>query len=230
MFFEGLWMWFWMNKNSTAECSPQMLQKFRDIKLKRKWSRINRHWLNLKRHGNGENNFFGWLRLKKYGHGENKFFEIVMADHNLCSDTYETNIWISVFCEQKFNNVMSIFAEEKKLIFYIDKHPATKNCSKPGKCGLILKTTPAKDGANMILCTDPSDYSEKIHYHDEFQAKDMNIATYVRTTSLCYVPLSWNGIPVIRNGDVYWGELLSDCTAYRPWSFHLLVQLPNKSD
>jgi hypothetical protein len=207
-------MWFWMNKNSTVECSSQMLQIFRNIKEKRKWNKF----------------FKGWLRLKKC-HGEDKFFDIVRANGSLCSNKYDENKWICFGGEQTFKNITTIFAEETKMIFHVNRsHPAVKNCSKPGRCGIILKTTPAKYGANMIVCTDLTDYSSKIHYHDEFQAKDMNFSTFVSASSIFFVPLSWNGIPVTQNGEVYWGELLSDCTKYEKWCLKLFVQLPNQSD
>ena len=37
------------------------------------------------------------------------------------------------------------------------------------------KTVPAKDGANVVLCTDPAEYPDNMHYHKEFQAKDICI-------------------------------------------------------
>jgi hypothetical protein len=223
MFFEGLWMWFWMNRNRAVEsnprikCSPQVLQKFCDIKTKRKWNVF----------------YADWLKFQRCSNEAERFFDIVKDYKGLCSQRYDMDKWIWALCGQRFfKNITDIFAEETEIVFYIDNHPAVGNCPKPGRCGFIIKTTPAKDGANIILCTDPSDYSGEIHYHDEFQAKDMHLVAAVSDPYYFYqyLPLSWNGIPVIRNGDVYWGELLSECTGYGVCYFYLRVQLHCRSD
>ena len=67
---------------------------------------------------------------------------------------------------------MSFFSEDENV----------SACPQPGKCGFILKIVPAKDGTNFVLCTDPTDYSDEIHYHDEIEAKDIHLAQllYVR--------------------------------------------------
>ena len=82
---------------------------------------------------------------------------------------------------------------------YHFKHPAVKECSKRGECGFIIKTTPAKDGASMRLCTDPSDYSEDIHFHDEIRAEDIHFILWSRKGE-CNIPISWCGVPRVEHG------------------------------
>ena len=211
MFFEGLWMWMWTNKKYNVVCSDLLLQKMHDIKDKREWDVINQHW----------------LRLKMCDNEDGRFFRKIKSDRRLCSSAYDQKKWISTGGEEKFKHINSIFNEETKLTFCIDQqHPAVQNCSKSGKCGVILKTVPAKDGATMILCTDSCDYSKEIHYHEEFQAIDMHVIVLTTAPVFSFFPLSWNGIPVVRNNNVQWGEMSTEFDQ-GSYTFHLRVNLRN---
>ena len=100
----------------------------------------------------------------------------------------------------------SIFVEEAKLQFPF-KHPiVVKGCAKPVNCGFILKTTPAKDGGDMILCTAPSDYSDSdLHYHSEMQAGNMHVVVRgIFSGAGHYSPVSWSGRPRIINNTFCW--------------------------
>ena len=186
MLFEGLWTWMWKNKVFTVESSPQLLKKIYKIKENRKWNRLYEHWLNFDRR-----------EFQK-----NSFFSIVKYDQRFCHSNYEPQYWIrysSTSSNSSYGSVSTLF-EENMSIECFCKHPNVKNCSKPGQCGFILKTVSVKDGANTKLCTDPSDYSEKIHYHEEFQAKDMHIFMYTVLSKFTNVPLSWCGRPEFKSG------------------------------
>ena len=208
MLFEGLWTWMWKNNELTVESNPQLLQTICKIKENRKWNRIMDRWLNFDRH-----------------EFQNKrFFRIVKSDQRFCSSSYETQYWISYSSNSSYGSISSLFDENTR-IECLCKHPNVKNCSKPGQCGFILKTVSARDGANIKLCTDPSEYSEKIHYHEEFQAKDMHLSIYTNVTKFINVSLSWCGKPEFKSGKVCW-NLPSDmdCTQGK-WFVHVLISL-----
>ena len=207
MFFEGIWTWMCANNNFDIECTTRLLQIFYKIKEKRQWEKF----------------FSNWITYKRYGNKESKFFLKIKRDRTLCVPTYDSGKWISVTSSQNLENIYSLFEKETKLKFeYVPLNAG--GCNKPGKCGFILKTVPAKDGANMILCTDPNEYSEEIHYHEEFKAKDFYFCVYPTTTDFCFIPLSWNGVPVIKSGKVYWGDLLTEYGQTKLLA-HLFVQL-----
>ena len=208
MLFEGLWTWMWKNKVFTVESSPQLLQKIYKIKENRKWNRIMDHWLNFNRHA----------------FQNKRFFSIVKSDQRFCSSSFEKQYWISHSSNSSYGSIFSLF-EENTRIECLCKHPYVKNCSKPGQCGFILKTVSAKDGANIKLCTDPSEYSEKIHYHEEFQAKDMHLSIFTNVTRFTNVSLSWCGKPEFKSGKVCW-YLPTDmnCTNGK-WTIHVLISL-----
>ena len=197
------------NNNFNIECTTPLLQRFYKIKEKRKWEVICSFW----------------IKFKRYGHHEYKFFHKIRSDSKLCAPSYNKSKWLSMMCEKRFGNINSLFEKETKLKF---RPVNERECNKPGKCGFILKTVSAKDGANMILCTDPSEYSEEIiHYHEEFKAKDMYFFIYPAVNyDAYYFPLSWNGVPVIKSGKVYWGELLAEYTNSNfNWMAQIIVQL-----
>ena len=215
MFFEGLWTWIWMNKEFTVESSPQLLQTIYEIKENRKWNRFNQNWLNYDRHEFHKSSIFG----------------IIKADRRFCSSEYEKNRWISLnsqnhslFGSQYYSSILSLFEKETKVALVCSQY-LTNNCSKPGKCGFILKTVSAKDGANIKLCTDSSEYSEEIHYHEEFEAKDMHISMYTTKDKFTKVSLSWCSRPEFKSGKVCW-NLPSDmdCTHGR-WLIHVVISL-----
>ena len=215
MFFEGIWTWMWMNKEFKVESTPQLLQTIYEIKEIRKWNRFYHHWLNYDTHEFHKSSIFG----------------IIKADRRFCSSKYETNRWISLNSEnhsllgsQYYSSILSLFEKETKVALVCSQY-LTNNCSKPGQCGFILKTVSAKDGANIKLCTDSSEYSEKIHYHEEFQAKDMHISMYTMKNKFTNVPLSWCGRPEFKSGEVCW-NLPSDmdCTQGR-WLIHVVISL-----
>ena len=208
MFFEGLWTWMWMNKDFKVESSPQLLQTIYEIKEIRKWNRFHHHWLNYNRHA-----------------FQNKsFLSIIKSDQRFCSSSNEKQYWISHISNSSYGSISSLF-EENTRIECLGKHPYVKDCSKPGYCGFILKTVSAKDGANIKLCTDPSEYSEKIHYHEEFQAKDMHLSIFTYVTKFTNVSLSWCGKPEFKSGKVCW-NLPSDMDCTKgTWFVHVVISL-----
>ena len=71
----------------------------------------------------------------------------------------------------------------------------------------------------MVLCTDPAEYPDNMHFHKEFKAKDMHLTACTNYPEFSFIPLSWHGTPVIKDGSVYWGEILpkwsgSNCRFY----------------
>ena len=73
------------------------------------------------------------------------------------------------------------------------------------------KTVPAKEHANFVLSTDPNDYSEEIHYHNEIHAKDMHLEMeWFKELKQpggwpgYYLPMSWAGRPVYQNNEIIW--------------------------
>ena len=202
MFFEGLWTWMWANKEVKIECTKQLLDIFCRIKERRMWDSIYKGWIV---------NF-----IKSNNVNAESFFQNIGGNETLCSpDRIDAKKWVlrgQEFQEHYSHSICSIFSKETKMMYHY-KHPAVKNCSNQGECGFILKTVPAKDGAKMILCTDPSDYSETIHYHDEVQAKALHLL--VLSTSLNKInPMSWFGKPEIRNSQVEWDTFI-DLQSYK---------------
>ena len=143
------------------------------------------------------------------------------------ANKYDETKWISVSTSFTVDDKRSIFEKEIKLDFTIKGHAAIdkRNCHIQGRCGLILKTVPAKDGANVVLCTDPAEYPDDMHFHEEFQAKDMHLTAVLTKPQRVFFPLSWLGTPVIKDGSVEWGEILSKCGDSKSLKLHLFVCL-----
>ena len=208
MFCEGLWTWM-LNNDYNHKFPAEVLPRLIEIKEKRGWAHVCPNWLNMWRYEN------------------NDLISIIKRNGKLCSPSLDKKEWVTFSSERKFHNLISIFEEETELYFDISIGAAVDkgNCPSHGKCSLILKTVPAKDGANVVLCTDPADYPDNMHYHKEFQAKDMHL-----TVTAClqyrfpFIPLSWLGTPVIKDCSVYWGEILSKCSSSN-WCFYLMIDL-----
>ena len=219
MFVEGLWTWMFINDykhESPAEVVPRLIE----IKEIRGWAEIYRGWINIRRYEN------------------NNLISIIKSNERLCVDPFFPERWETFSTLRTFKNVTSIFEKETELYFDISKSFALdkRNCLSHGRCGLLLKTVPAKDGANVVLCTDPAEYPDDMHFHKEFQAKDMHLTAYIRFKrhgqffpTISYIPLSWHGAPVIKGGSIYWGEILSNLKCRRSdtsFHFRLIVSLP----
>ena len=206
LFFEGLWKW--MLTNNYEHVSPyRVIPRFSEIKEKRGWADIFENWLTL------------------WGCDNNDLIRVVRKDRSLCTSTFDSNKWISISTLLTVNKITSIFEKETKIYFYITKPFAKvdkRNCYNQGRCALILKTVPAKDGANVVLCTDPAEYPDDMHFHKEFQAKDMHLSAYITQPAFYFVPLSWLGTPVIKDSSVYWGETFSKLSNSK-YYFHLFV-------
>ena len=193
MFFEGLWTW--MLTNGYNHMSPaEVLPRLIEIKNKRGWTTIFVNWLLM------------W-RCEK-----NDLINVIKRNRNLCSISLDKKKWAAVSTLRTFHDVASIFEKETELYFDVSRsHVMDKRyCPSHGKCGLLLKTVPAKDGANVVLCTDPAKYPDNMHYHKEFMAKDMHLTASLANRQLfSVIPLSWHGTPVIKDGFVYWGDILA---------------------
>ena len=217
MFFEGLWTW--MLTNNYKHASPaDVIPRLIEIKEKRGWAKVRGDWLGMWKSEN------------------NDFISIIKNNTKLCPHFFFVQKWEAVSTLRTFRNVRSIFEKETELCFEISESTALdkSNCLSHGKCGLILKTVPAKDGANVVLCTDPAEYPDNMHFHKEFQAKNMHLTAFTRIKrpglffpTISYFPLSWHGSPVIKGGSIYWGEILSNLKFSDTWfHFRLIVCLP----
>ena len=163
MFFEGLWTWMFTNNYKHSHKSPaEILPRLIEIKEKRGWNPVYYDWLTL------------W-RCEK-----NHLISIIQSNRKLCTLDLDMKKWATVSNLRTFHNVTSIFEKETELYFDVSSSVALdkSNCLSHGKCGLILKTVPAKDGANVVLCTDPAEYPKDMHFHKEFPAKDMHLTAY----------------------------------------------------
>ena len=164
MFMGGLLTWFKANKGSNVKCSSDFLDKFREIKTQRKWETNRLYFQHI---------FLNDIYISR---AIQRFFDTIW-DYQY----YEARLYKDG--EQRvcgptcafMTDVPSIFEKETKLLF---TNSYIANCSQPGQCGFILKTVPAKDGPNFVLCTDPTDYSDDIdiHYHYEIEPADIHLA------------------------------------------------------
>ena len=196
MFVEGLWTWMLSNNykhKSPAEVLPRLIE----IKERRGWAHVHSSW------------------LKMWWSENNNLISIVKKSQRLCTDKYDyTSKWIAVSSDLTYKDLTSIFEKETKICFKLRgecRELDKINCINDGRCGFLLKTVPAKDGANVVLCTDPAEYPDNMHFHKEFQAKDMHLTAYIKF-SYVIIPLSWLGTPAVKDESVYWGEILSKLT------------------
>ena len=217
MFMGGLLTWFKANKGSNVKYSSDFLNKFCEIKTQRKWETNRLYFQHIFRIND--------IYISRAIH---RFFDTIW-DYQSCEppldeDGEQWECSHTVTCAF-ITDVPSIFEEETKLIF---SNSYIANCSQPGQCGFILKTVPAKDGPNFVLCTDPTDYPDDIHYHNEIESADIHLAfirqefspnpepdgseygDYILNSSIplrldsrC-IPLSWADRPVYSNGKVSW--------------------------
>ncbi|KAL5266769.1 hypothetical protein ACHWQZ_G003971 [Mnemiopsis leidyi] len=195
MFFEGIWAWMFVNKNVKVKCTSHVLENIQRIQKKRKWNFIYSRWLNFIKSTNGSSE---------------RFFTVIRNDleKKILSSSWEGNKWgVIMDNQQASHSIWSIFEKETKLVF-LYRHPSVKECLEPGECGFILRTIPANDGANVVLCTDSSDYFQGLHFHEETKAKDMHLSITTERNG-CKIPLSWLGKPELKNGQVRWNMLSS---------------------
>ena len=193
MFFEGLWTW--MLTNNYKDASPaEVMPRLIEIKERRGWANVHCDWLNM------------WTSE------HNDLISIIKSNGKLCSQNLDRKKW-GTFHSRIFCSVASMFKKETELCFDISKSTALDkgNCLSHGKCALILKTVPAKDGANVVLCTDPAEYPDDMHFHKEFQTENMHLTALMQVDGnfFSFIPLSWLGTPVLKDRSVYWGEILS---------------------
>ena len=205
----------WVNECSKVECKTPydklfMRQRIRMIQDKRKWNSFCSRW----------SRFVPSLNESAYD-----YFEFVKADRKLFTDNIDGDNWgVATEDLKSSHSVWSIFRKETRLIFHY-KQPGVESCSQPGNCGFVLKTTPAgdPDGADMILCTDPSEYSNELHYHNEFKAEDMHLLVE-NLQSGQSIPLSWFGKPTMKYGKVCW-DVVSKLKGRENCMFYVIFKL-----
>ena len=207
MFVEGLWTWMFTNDFKHAR-PAQVIPRLIKIKERKGWAKVYKRWLNMWRYEN------------------TNLISIIKSNGRLCVDLFVQERWETFSTLRTFKNVTSIFEKETELYFDISESTAIdkRNCLSHGKCALLLKTVPAKDGANVVLCTDPAEYPDNMHFHKECRAKDMHLTAYNFDSVFFHIPLSWLGTPVIKDGSVYWSEILSKCSGSQ-WYFYLIIYL-----
>ena len=206
MFFEGIWTWMLVS-NYKHESPAEVIPRLVEIKEKRGWNRVLSCWLAMWRCG------------------KNDLISIISSNGQLCSSVFDKREWVNFFTLRTYENLTSVFEKETELSFDISGNAALdkRNCLSHGMCGIIPKTIPAKDGANVVLCTDPAEYPGYMHFHEEFQAKDMHLTAYLTSPVCSVIPLSWFGTPVFKNNSVYWSEIVSQC-AHMKCKFLLLLK------
>ena len=186
MFFEGLLTWMRANKNSKVECSSGFLDKVCEIRMERNWERISQ-------------------TFATYYSDMDEFFGPIVWCSFLCASTLKETRWEVAGLEEQFSfsKIFSLFEKETKLLFF-SWFDIVPNCSKPGRCGYVIKTVPAKEGANFVLSTDPNDYSDEIHCHSEVKAEDMHLLLECYDSDDRIVSLCWSSRPVYNNGKLCW--------------------------
>ena len=91
-----------------------------------------------------------------------EYFQAIMSCEDLCIGLREAG-WNIIFSECSIKDFFSLFEKETKLYFICKgNHSKLTNCTKPGKCGFILKTVPAKERANFVLSTDPETHCRSL--------------------------------------------------------------------
>ena len=123
MFFEGIWTWMRANEGSPVKCSPNLLNKFREIRKKRKWREVSKSFLNLILHKS---------------ESSREFFQAIMSCEDLCIGIREAG-WNILLNKGEIKDIFSVFEQETKLYFICEGHNIMSNCTKPGKCGFVLK-------------------------------------------------------------------------------------------
>ena len=124
---------------------------------------------------------------------------------------------LRIECAEEYT-IEDFLLSENKLKFFFQA-PLTEDCQQGGRCGFILKTTPATtecpDSFDIRLCTDPGEYEggypnppSDIHFHDNLVfASNMHFVVErtgcakedpSQCTSNCEwycLPVSWFGKP-----------------------------------
>ena len=102
----------------------------------------------------------------------------------------------------------SFILTERKLSF---QFPNPESCSLAGKCGVVLKVTPATvehpENFNIALSADKEDYSADLHFHPErIDCNNFHLALQQTTLygTVEYLPLSWSGKPQLDSSGTYW--------------------------
>ena len=197
MFLEGIWTWMRANEDTQVKISPKLRRKVCEIRKQRKWRKVSENFL--------EN-------LVPLSESSYKFFRGVITCEDLCTAMLTEAGWKITFTEE-IKDIFSLLKKETKISFFSHRFQGFSNCSKPGKCGFILKTVPAKEHANFVLSTDPIDYlySEEIHYHNDIDTKDLHLLVQWRKKLKIfnmhtghYLPMSWAGRPVQEDNGLLW--------------------------
>ena len=206
MFVEGLWTWIITN-NYKHKSPTEVLPRLIEIKERRGWTHVYSNWLNM------------WRRK------DNDIISIIINNGKLCTLDLDKKKWVTFTTKKPVHNLTSIFEEETELYFDIVTSAALdkRNCRKHGRCALLLKTVPAKNGANVVLCTDPAEYPDDMHFHNELQVKDMHLTAFKTYPVFSVIPLSWHGTPVIiKDESVNWGNILSKFSGSN-FYFYLII-------
>ena len=199
MFAEALYIWMVKNEAVSVSFSPALLQKILTIKQKRNWGAVPKQCFQFVY---GISNTF----LNKWRECEALF----VSDNN--------KLYHFINCHNPAEiNAEKLVTAEHKLIFYLSEQEYdTKNCKQEGRCGFILKTTPAtEDNPEMFdikLCTDHSEYPPEVHLHEDVvRAENMHfIMEWKWGIDWFNDPVSWWGKPA-RDGDYWcWGDYWMD--------------------
>ena len=186
MAIDAVWMWCRYNTHCVYidEIKHPHIQvlydKLLEMAKSRQWPRLPLECMN-----------FGW----KFYTGKDW-----MNFHwfRFCVQLYETNSqYMIIDSMESCPKPLDVLSKFSKLTFHF-KHPYVTYCSRPGKCGFILKTVPSDKALwKLRMCTEEEDYyDEPVHFHDQIRAENMHIffaGSRSRTVDTEYFPLSWFG-------------------------------------
>ena len=113
--------------------------------------------------------------------------------------------------------ILSKMVLEEGLHKFYFKHPDTTRspCNQPGRCGFLLKVTPATKtnpgNFDIKLSTLPEDYTGDIHLHKEVSPDNMHLVIreydQLHRRKWYNRVVSWFGRPSVRDGGVVWGKI-----------------------
>ena len=160
MLIEGF-VAFQYNSNFEVLLTPNMVHKIEQIRRKREWSRISPEFLELWH----DNDVKEVKTIKENGYDLTSKEESVRR----IGRTVGLDNEITMINKCK---VRDLFYCSQSFAFYF-KHPNTRDCNLPGKCGFLLKFTPDKKSGKphkfkVNLCLDQQKYPEGLHIHSEF--------------------------------------------------------------
>ena len=199
MLIEGF-VAFQYNSNFEVLLTPDMVHKIEQIRHKRGWSRISPEFLELWE----ENDVKEADTIKENG------YDLTSKEESV------RRVGKTVGLDDKISKinkcqVRDLFYSSQSFAFYF-KHPNTRDCNLPGKCGFLLKFTPdMKSGKphkfKVNLCLDQQEYPEGLHIHPEFvKADKIHLVPLIECDSgmrYCLATFTWNnfGISETINDD-----------------------------